>query len=298
MTLKRWAEAFIGFVVVGLLRATRLISARHFIPFVAAFMRRIGPFLSEHAIGRANLAAAFPDKSAAEIERILQAVWDNLGRVAAELVHLERLHEVGAIIPGQAYVEASSPAWSMAAERMRSPAKPSLFFAAHLANWELPAVAAHRQGVLMTTLFRPPNWQAIGDAVVEFRSRTMGKLLPSGPGVVFQIKSEIEQGHHVAMMTDQYFTSGVDVEFFGRRTKVNPLLAMLARRYDCEIYGARAIRLADHRLALDITGPIEVPRDSDARIDVQATMQAVTSIIESWVREHPEQWLWLHRRWR
>jgi KDO2-lipid IV(A) lauroyltransferase len=100
------------------------------------------------------------------------------------------------------------------------------------------------------------------------------------------------------MLVDQYFARGVDVVFFGRRTKVNPLLGILARRHDCQIYGIRAIRLPDHRLTVDVTGPIDAPRDGDGRLDVQGTMQTITSIIEGWVREHPEQWLWLHRRWR
>ena len=54
-------------------------------------MRRIGPWLPEHRIGRANLTAAFPEKSDAEIEEILRGVWDNLGRVGAEFAHLDRL---------------------------------------------------------------------------------------------------------------------------------------------------------------------------------------------------------------
>ena len=54
-------------------------------------MRRLGPWLPEHRVGRANLAAAFPEKSPAEIEQILRGVWDNLGRVGAEFAHLDRL---------------------------------------------------------------------------------------------------------------------------------------------------------------------------------------------------------------
>jgi KDO2-lipid IV(A) lauroyltransferase len=58
------------------------------------------------------------------------------------------------------------------------------------------------------------------------------------------------------------------------------------------------IRLPNHRFRAELTGEIAPVRDPDGRIDVQATTQAITTIIESWVREHPEQWLWLHRRWR
>ncbi len=100
------------------------------------------------------------------------------------------------------------------------------------------------------------------------------------------------------MLADQHFTMGIDVEFFGRRCKANPTLARLARRFDCPIHGTRAIRLPDHRFRLELTEALSVPRDAEGKIDVAKTMQMVTTIIEGWVREHPEQWLWLHRRWR
>ena len=65
------------------------------------------------------------------------------------------------------------------------------------------------------------------------------------------------------------------------------------------IHGTRMVRLPDrHRFRVDLSEPIEPRRDAQGKIDVRGTMQAITSIIEGWVREHPDQWLWLHRRWR
>jgi KDO2-lipid IV(A) lauroyltransferase len=80
--------------------------------------------------------------------------------------------------------------------------------------------------------------------------------------------------------------------------KVTPLFARYARQFDCPIYGARLIRLPDGRFQMEITDALVVPRDSDGKIDVAGTMQVVTGIIETWIREHPEQWMWLQRRWR
>jgi KDO2-lipid IV(A) lauroyltransferase len=90
--VKAAADATLGRLAVGMLRAIRATSRTRMADFAGGFMRRLGPRLKEHGIGRANLAAAFPDKSAAEIEDILQAVWDNLGRVADEFEHIYRLH--------------------------------------------------------------------------------------------------------------------------------------------------------------------------------------------------------------
>jgi KDO2-lipid IV(A) lauroyltransferase len=58
------------------------------------------------------------------------------------------------------------------------------------------------------------------------------------------------------------------------------------------------IRLPDHKFRIEMTEAIKPPRDPDGRIDVQGTMQVITDVVEGWVREYPEQWLWVHRRWR
>jgi len=100
------------------------------------------------------------------------------------------------------------------------------------------------------------------------------------------------------MLVDQYNVQGVDVTFFGRRTKANPMLARLARHVECPIHGARMIRLPAHRFRIEMTEAIAPARDAEGKIDVARTMQIVTDVVEAWVREHPAQWLWLHRRWR
>jgi Kdo2-lipid IVA lauroyltransferase/acyltransferase len=101
------------------------------------------------------------------------------------------------------------------------------------------------------------------------------------------------------MMADQHYTKGVEVTFFGRRCLANPLIAMLARQTEAPIHGLRVVRNADgNSFWGEVTDAIEPARDGDGRVDVGPTMQAVTSVIEGWVCEHPEQWLWLHRRWR
>ncbi len=87
------------------------------------------------------------------------------------------------------------------------------------------------------------------------------------------------------------------VRLFGRPAKTNPLLAKLARRYDCPVHGARAVRLPNGRFRLEITDEIDLPRDASGHIDVEGATALVTEVIEGWIREHPEQWLWVHRRW-
>src|SRR5437764_9051401 len=91
--LERGVDALIGFAAVALFKALRRIDPDRMANFAGPFMRMLGPWLPEHRTGRDNLRSAFPEKSAAEIADILAGVWDNLGRVAAEFAHLDRLWE-------------------------------------------------------------------------------------------------------------------------------------------------------------------------------------------------------------
>ena len=84
-------ERVLGWLIVGTLAVLRLINRQFMANLVGRLMRVVGPWFPEHKIGRENLRAAFPDKSAEEIEKILGGVWENLGRVAAEFAHIDRI---------------------------------------------------------------------------------------------------------------------------------------------------------------------------------------------------------------
>jgi KDO2-lipid IV(A) lauroyltransferase len=126
----------------------------------------------------------------------------------------------------------------------------------------------------------------------------MGEMVASSMGAPVALADALRRGKHVAMLVDQHYGRGVEVTFFGRKCLANPLIAMLAREIECPIHGTRVIRLPGNRFAGEISEEVAPVRDHQGRIDVNGTMQAITAVIEGWVREHPDQWLWLHRRWR
>ncbi|MEX2036382.1 MAG: lipid A biosynthesis lauroyl acyltransferase, partial [Xanthobacteraceae bacterium] len=70
------------------------------------------------------------------------------------------------------------------------------------------------------------------------------------------------------------------------------------RQIDCPIHGIHVVRHPGNRFQMHLTDAIEPARDAEGQVDIARTMQIITDVVEGWVREHPEQWLWLHRRWR
>ena len=291
------ADAALGFVAVGGLKTLRLINRKAMAGFNSGLLRTVGPWLPEHRTARANLAAAFPQKTPAEIDAILRGVWDNLGRVAAEFAHIDRIRTYDPAVSGTSDIDYDQGTLERF-ERLKRDGKPALIFTAHLANWELPAQVAATYGLDTVVLYRRPHLAAAADAVIKLRAGSMGELMPTTLDAPVKLADALLAGRHVAMLVDQYYVRGVDVTFFGRRTKANPLLARLARQVECPIHGVRMVRLPGDRFRCDLTDEIAPARDPDGRIDVTRTMQIITDVIEGWVRQHPEQGLWLHRRWR
>jgi Kdo2-lipid IVA lauroyltransferase/acyltransferase len=263
--------------------------------FMGWWAQAIGPWLPASRTGRANLRAAYPEKSKEEIEEILKGVWENLGRVAGEFVHLDKMWDYDDRRPNAGRIETFNVDRFIG---LYTDEKPAILFSAHLGNWELAAVGARHYGLDSAVLFRMPNNRFIADFIQETRADLMSQLVPAGSEAALFMAGVIERGGHLGMLVDQHRKPGVRVNFFGRPCWANATLARLARHYDCPVHGARVIRLPKNRFRIELTRALDLPRDAEGKIEIAGTMQMITSTIEGWVREHPEQWLWLHRRWR
>jgi Kdo2-lipid IVA lauroyltransferase/acyltransferase len=293
--LERYGDRILGRIVKWLLAILRRSDPDRASDLCGKGLRRIGPWLPSHRIGQANLRAAFPDKDAAWIEQTLRGAWENLGRVAGEYVHLGRIWDYDPEHPNTGRIITDDVPLFMA---LRDDGKPALCFAAHLGNWELPALAAAAHGLPSAVVYRMPNNKAVAKEIARIRGPLMGRLIRGRAQAALEMSAALQNGEHLGMLVDQHFSRGVDISFFGRRCKANPTIARLARRFDCPVLGVRVIRLPDRRFRITATPPLNLPRDADGLVDVAETTRMINAIVEGWIREHPEQWLWFHRRWR
>jgi Kdo2-lipid IVA lauroyltransferase/acyltransferase len=283
-------------VVRGLFAFLRLLGPERSSNLGGAIARWVSPLIPVNRVARANIRAAFPEKSPAQVKQIARGAWENLGRTAAEYAHLGTLFD---------YVEGGDPV-AMRCEvegiehflNLRDDDRPGLLFSAHLANWELPAICGAANGLQATAVFRAPNDPAMARIIHEIRSGSMGGLEAARQGAAFAMQGVLERGGHLGMLIDQHFTRGVVVSFFGQPALTNPIMAKFARNFDCPVHGVRVIRLPGYRFKLELTPPLDLPRDADGQVNVEGAMAMMTGVVEDWVREYPEQWLWMHRRWR
>ena len=245
-------------------------------------MRRIGPLLGLSKKARRNLTRAFPEKSAEEIERIVEGMWDNLGRVAAEYPHLESLWTV-TDIKGREHIE-----------QMQNDELPGIMVGAHLANWEIPVETIMRAGLdRISFVYRRPNNPWVERVLSGARTRKDIGQIPKGTTGGRKLLAAIKGGGHLGILLDQKFNEGIAVPFFGREAMTAPAVASLALKFDCPLYPMRIERTGGAHFIITVYPALDVHGLGNE----YEIMLKINSLIEGWIRERPEQWLWIHRRW-
>jgi Kdo2-lipid IVA lauroyltransferase/acyltransferase len=287
-----WLVAQATFLV---LRTLRLLPPHAAISFLDRAARKIGPLMGRHRVALANLKQAFPEKSDAERKAIALGMWGNMARLLAEYVFLEKIFDYDPASSERGLIEVEGAGLF---EKLRDEKRPRIFFPAHTGNFELLPVCAASFGLEVTALFRAPNNPFVAKKVLEARRTAMGGLIPSKAGAVWALASVLEERGNVGMLVDQFFQRGAEVKFFGRTALTSPLLPRLVRQFEADVYPARCIRLPGGRFRLQLYDKIELPKTSAGKIDIDASCQLLNDIVEGWVREYPDQWMWFHKRWK
>jgi len=254
-----------------------------------ALARAIGPRLGISKRARRNIRRALPELADHEIAKTIAQMWDNLGRVAAEYPHLRqiRVFEPGGRVETHGFEHM---------DRAVAAGRRMIIFSGHIANWEIGMLAAVQYGAEVAQIYRAANNPLIDRMINRFRS-IGGELIPKGSVAARRAIAVLRRGAHVTMLADQKMNDGIPVPFFGRPAMTASALAALALRFDCDVLPARVERLGGARFRLTVFPPLPLPRSGDHHADVASLMTRVNQTLEGWIRDRPQEWFWVHRRW-
>ena len=289
--IRNWIVAQLISLILWIIR---LIPLKYAAKMFESFARWLGPRIWRHKVVMDNLAIAFPEKSIEERNQLASDNWAQMARTLLEYIYLDEVFNLEVEMEESDTIEIVN---GEAFQKLRDDGLPAILFTGHIANFELLPMVAAKFGLQIQSMYRRPNNKYAASQVEESRKDIGQNLIASGAGASFQLMSALERGEHVGLLVDQKFRRGIKIPFFGKEARTNPLLAKLARRYDCPVHGARSIRLPDGRYRLEITDELVLPRDKNGDVDIRGTTELVTNVVEDWVREYPDQWLWMHRRW-
>src|SRR6476646_3692892 len=255
----------------------------------AALARRTGPVLGVCKLARLNISRAFPELSQTEIRRIVTGMWDNHGRVAAEYPHLRRISvfEPGGRVETHGFEHI---------DRAVAAGRRMIVFSGHIANWEIGMLAGAQHGITVAQIYRAANNPLMDRMIARFRG-DQGEFIPKGAVAARRAITALRRGTHLGLLADQKMNDGIPVPFVGRPAMTAPALAVLALRFDCAVLPLRVERLDGARFRVTVFPALPLPRSGDPHADAAALMARVNAILEAWIRDRPEQWLWLHQRW-
>ena len=252
------------------------------------FGSKIGSLLykgmkKRNKIARRNLEIAFPNKTPVEREKILKDMWQHWGRFFAEMPHGKKLYET-ARIKGLETLK-----------NLRDKKQGCFVCSAHLGNWE-PAVSAPLfDDYYLNPVYRVANNKWIDKIMFQ---RRKGTLIPKGSAGARLMLQVLKQGGGVVILCDQKLREGIDVPFFGKQVKTAPATATIALKMNAPIVMARCIRGKDGIFDIEVSTPLEMPNTKE-KGEEQAIYELTLKInqtIENWIKENPEQWLWVHHR--
>ncbi|HUH24528.1 MAG TPA: lipid A biosynthesis acyltransferase [Brevundimonas sp.] len=256
--------------------------------FGGKLLRGLGPLTGTHKTVTRNLRIAFPDMDPAERDRLAVDQWEQTGRTFAELAVMDRLTpESGRIdIVGLERLHA-----------VRDAGKPVVLVSGHLANFEVMAAVIMAAGVPCQVTYRAANNPYVDALIRQSRERYGIKLFaPKGDGTR-ELMAGMKRGESIALLVDQKYSQGPEVEFFGQPVNASPGAARLALKFGTVMQPLSVTRLPGVRFRVTAHEPIAVPDTGDKAADVLAGIQAVNRFVEERVKEHPVDWFWVHKRW-
>lgn len=225
--------------------------------------------------------------SKAEKERILRGAVDNLAHVAAEFTRISTLNR-----PAR-----RDKITVIGAEHLGGSAG-TLCIGAHLGNWEWMAPVMAQQGLRVAEIVRPLDDPWLDRFVETTRASGGVRLVPKDKAAK-EILRLLDEGWNVGVLIDQSpRDNAVPATFFGRPCWATAAPVMIALRKRVPVCPVAMYRTGPGRYTLEIQPPLEIVRTGDPRRDILENTQRCQDAIEAMVRAHPEQWLWLHRRWK
>lgn len=259
---------------IGLWRLFYYISPRH--RFIAFY----------------NLKKAFPDKSMREVAHIARGAYRNLAIVCAEFFDLPKMSE--SRLNNLLDIDGLERA-RQALEKKKG----LLIFGAHFSNWELMAVSVAVLVAPGVAVYRPLDNPWLERMVRHVRSITGNIPVPKRRAMLQMFRCLARNGT-VGVLIDQNVSwkEGIFVDFFGRPACTTDGLAQMAIKSETPVMLAFMVRKPDGRYRFVIGEEVNIIRTGNWEADIKANTQQFTAMIEHIIRQYPEQWLWLHQRWK
>jgi KDO2-lipid IV(A) lauroyltransferase len=244
-------------------------------------------------VGQRNLELAFPALSATQRDEIIRGLFRHLGWQLVEFCRMSRY----TVENTRDWLRTEGLDYYLAAQAR---GKGVLIVTGHLGAWEMSGFYHSLMGHTMSVVVRRLDNRLLDEFVNANRCRHGNRMLPKDD-FARGLLTAMRAGETVAILMDTNMTppQGVFVNFFGHQACTASGLARVALKTGAAVLpGFMLWEEAERRYVLHFGPELKFTRGTDAEAEILAATEQCTSVIESWIRRYPDQWLWIHRRWK
>ena len=242
----------------------------------------IAPLTSYNNRVKKHMKIAFPKKSITEINNLSRQHWFMLGQTIGEMPHINKMIQLGRLE-------------TEGLEKIKT--GPAILVGAHMGNWEFLLRVGDLAGRRAGYVFRPINNWILNKIQIKRNEDANADFYRKGRLAAIGMAGKLKAGEVVGLTGDQLLREGIMVPFFGIDTPTPQAAAIMSLKWDIPIYMVRIERLNGIRFKMTIEDKLKVPKNQSKDKAVYEITKLISSRIEKWIINKPEQWLWAHRRW-
>ncbi len=238
-----------------------------------------------------NLAKVFPDKSPTEIKNIALKVYRNIGKTLIEFI------AAGTWSKDQLLAQVSFEGKENL-DAALSKGKGVVFLGAHFGNWELLGIALSALGYKVNVIARPLDNPLLDKVVNDIRSK-FGTWIIANSNSIKEVIKVLRKNESIGILMDQnLYENATFVDFFGELAATTPIIPLLANKTGVAIIPIRMLRLSNHMFKVIIDPELVLKDNPDRQEYVRINTRLCNEVIEQWIKQDPEQWFWVHNRWK
>ena len=250
--------------------------------------KKIGPLFRSKQTILTNIKNALPKTDKADLELIIQSMWENYGRILAEYVFLkdfrkEKLNDY-LEIEGKEHLN-----------KVRDSNEQVVFVSGHFNNFELMAMQIEKSGIKLAAIYRPLNNIFLNGIMEKIRTKYICKnQIKKGRSGTRELLKSFNNKNSIALMIDQRVSEGEKSNFFGQDAFTTTIPAQLVKKFGCKIVPIHIERYNNFYFKMKVEEPINYNKDST----IDEITLSLNKLLENMILKNPEQWIWSHNRWK
>ena len=271
----------------------KLLGKKNSSTLCAFIFYKIGKYSKFNRIAKKNISFVWPKKNTEDVNKIIKGMWRNIGRNFGEFIHLKKYNPINCT--NTKIVGLKNIKKIIAYNNKKK--KGIIFFSAHYGNWEVGPLVLKSLQLDPLCLYRRANNKFVDFIIQKIRS-AYGTYAPKGDLGAKKSFIWLIKGNCLALLMDQKLNEGPMINFLGKPAPTANFIADLALKMDLDIVPIRLSRVNKFDNNIKFFNKIVIPKGNLSHNKrVKIVLKEINSVISDWIKNNPEQWLWIHRRW-